>query len=71
MDADDGKDPWTIGQGVMVNSSADDADNMVDNKPTGLPEQGQEMEQGKEMSMHTPQSELQAPTPRPQTLDAP
>jgi hypothetical protein len=26
----DGKEPWTIGQGEMVNTSADDADAMVD-----------------------------------------
>jgi hypothetical protein len=42
-DEDDGKEPRTIGQREMVNTSADDADTMVDNEPTVLPEQGQEM----------------------------
>ena len=40
-DEDDGKEPWTIGQGEMVNTSADDVDPMVDDQPTMLPEQGQ------------------------------
>jgi len=30
-DEDDGKEPRTIGQGEMVNTSADGVDNMVDN----------------------------------------
>jgi hypothetical protein len=30
---DDGKEPWTIGQGEMVNSSADDVDTIVDDQP--------------------------------------
>ena len=29
-DEDDGKDPWTFGQGGMVNTLADDVDTMVD-----------------------------------------
>ena len=33
-DEDDGKEPWTIGQGEMVDISADDADTMVDDEPT-------------------------------------
>jgi hypothetical protein len=48
-DEDNGKEPRMIGQGEMVNPEADDADTMVDNQPTMLPEQGQEMGE------HTPQ----------------
>jgi len=32
-DEDDGKEPWTISQGGMVNTSADDVDIMVDDQP--------------------------------------
>jgi len=39
-DEDDGKEPWTIGQGEMVNTSADDVDTMVDDQPIVLSEQG-------------------------------
>jgi hypothetical protein len=39
-DEDNGKEPRTIGQGEMVNTSADDVDTMVDDEPTVLPEQG-------------------------------
>ena len=42
-DEDDGKEPWTIGQGEMVNTLADNVDTMVDNQPTVLSEQRQEM----------------------------
>jgi hypothetical protein len=42
-DEDDGKDPRMIGQGEMVNTSATDADTMVDDEPTVLAEQDQEM----------------------------
>jgi len=45
----------------MVNTSADDADTMVDDEPTVLPEQGQEMRE------HTPRPQPPAPDPRPQT----
>jgi hypothetical protein len=37
-DEDNGKEHRTIGQGDMVITSADDADTMVDNQPTVLPE---------------------------------
>jgi hypothetical protein len=37
-DEENGKEPRTIGQGEMVNTSADDADTMADDKPTLLPE---------------------------------
>ena len=60
-DEDDGKEPRTIGQGVTVNSSADDVDTMVDHQPIVLPEQGQEMRE------HTPQTQPPAPAPQPQT----
>jgi hypothetical protein len=40
---DDGKEPQTIAPGEMVNTSADNADTMVDDQPIVLPEQGQEM----------------------------
>jgi hypothetical protein len=42
-DEDNGKEPGIIRQGEMVNTSADDVDTMVDDEPTVLPEQGQEM----------------------------
>jgi len=42
-DEDDGKEPRTIGQGEMVNSLADDVDDMSDNQPIMLPEQGHGM----------------------------
>jgi len=60
-DEDDGKEPRTIGQGEMVNTSADDADTMVDNEQTVLPEQGQEMRG------HNPRLQPPVPAPRPQT----
>jgi len=60
---DDGKEPRTIGQGEMVNTSADDVDTMVDDQPIVLPEQCQEMPE------HAPQSQPPAPAPRPQTPD--
>jgi hypothetical protein len=47
-DEDDGKEPWMICQGEMVNTSADDVDTMVDDQPIMLPEQGLEIHQ------HTP-----------------
>jgi hypothetical protein len=61
-DEDNGKEPWTTGQGELANTSADDDDNMVDNQPTVLPEQGQEMHQ------HTPRPQPPEPDAWPQTL---
>jgi hypothetical protein len=58
-DEDNGKEPQTIGQGQMVNTSADDADTMVDDQPTVLPEEGQDMLD------HTPWPQLLAPAPQP------
>jgi len=62
-DEDDGKEPRTIGQGEMVNTSADNVDPMVDDQPIVLPEQCQEM------CEHTPRPQPPAPAPRPQTPD--
>jgi hypothetical protein len=42
-DENDGKEPRTIGQGKMVNTSCVDVHTMVDDQPIVLPEQGQEM----------------------------
>jgi hypothetical protein len=53
-DEDDGKEPRTISQREMVNTSAENAYTMVDNEPTVLPEKGHEMEQGQEMRELTP-----------------
>jgi hypothetical protein len=58
---DDGKEHRRIGQGEMINTSADNADTMVDDEPTVLPKQG------KEMRDHTPRPQPPAPAPRPQT----
>ena len=58
-DEDNGKEPRMLGQGEMVNTSADNVDTMVVDEPTVLPKQGQEM------SEHTPRPQLQAPAPRP------
>jgi len=60
-DEDDGKEPRTIDQGEMVNTSADDADTMVDDKPMMLHLQGQEMRE------HTPRPQPLAPAPWPHT----
>jgi len=57
----DGKEPWTIGQGETLNTSAGYVDTMVDNQPIVLPQQGQEMRE------HTPQPKPPAPAPRTQT----
>jgi len=62
-DEDDGKEPRTIGQGGMVNTSADDVDTMVDDQPIVLREQCQEIRE------HTPRPQPPAPAPRPQTPD--
>jgi len=64
-DEDDGKEPRRIGQGEMVNRSAGDADTMLDDEPTVLPEQGQAMRE------HTPLPQPAAPAPRPQTPEPP
>ena len=56
-----GKEPRRIGQGVMLNTSADDADTMVDDQLTVLPEQGQEM------CEHIPRPQPLAPALRPQS----
>ena len=72
-DGDNGKEPGTIGQGEMVNAPPDDADTMVDDQPTVLPQQGQEMRN------HTPWPQPPAPAsrlhtseprPQPRTLES-
>ena len=70
-DEDDGKEPRTIGQGAMIYTSADDADTIVDDERTVIPEHGQETEQGQQMLEHTPWSEPLAPALRPQTQETP
>jgi hypothetical protein len=60
-DEDNGKEPRTIGQGEMVNSSVADADTTIDDQPAMLPEHGQEMRE------HTPRPQPPAAAPCPQT----
>jgi len=60
-DEDDGKEPRTIGQGELVNTSADDVDTMADDQPIVLPAQGQEMRE------NTPWPQPPGPAPGPQT----
>jgi len=62
-DEDDGKEPRTIGQGEMVNTSADDVDTIVDDETIMLPEQGQVMRKD------TPWPQPLAPATKPQTLE--
>jgi len=64
-DENDGKEPRTIDQGEIVNTLADDADSMVNDEPTVLPEQGQVMRE------RTPRPQPLAPAPWPQTLEPP
>jgi hypothetical protein len=54
---DDGKEPWTIAQGDMVNTSPDDIDTMADNPALVLAEECQEMHE------HTPRPQPPAPAP--------
>jgi hypothetical protein len=49
----------------MVNTSADNADTMVDDEPSVVPEQGQEMRE------HTPWPQPPAPAPRQLTPEPP
>jgi len=60
-DEDDAKEPQTIGQGEMVNTSAEHVDTMVDDQQIVLPEQGQEMHE------HTPWPKTPAAAPQPRT----
>jgi len=61
---DDGKEPWTISQREMVNTSAENLDTMVDNQPIVLPEQGQVMRE------HTTGPQPAARAPWPQTAES-
>jgi len=63
-DEDDGEEPWTIGQGEIVNISAEDVHTMADDQPIGLHEQGQEMRE------HTPWPQPPAPAQRPRNPGA-
>ena len=45
-DEDEGKEPRAIGQGAMVNISADAVDTRVQNQPIMLPVHGQEVCEG-------------------------
>jgi hypothetical protein len=62
-DEDEGKEPWTLGRGEMVNTSPDDVDTMVDDETIVLPNHGQERHK------HTPPPQAPVATPQPQTLD--
>jgi len=62
-DEDDCKEPRTIGKGVMVNTSYDYVDIMVDDVPIVLHEQGQEIRD------HTARPQHPAPATRPLTPD--
>jgi hypothetical protein len=64
-DENDGKEPWTIGQGEMINTWADDAHTMVAAE-TIVPH-----EQGWEMRKQTPRPQPLAPAPHPQTPEPP
>jgi hypothetical protein len=59
---DAGKEPRTIGQGEMVNTSAYDVDTTVDDQPLVLPEQGQNMHK------HIPWPQPPTPAPWPLAL---
>jgi len=69
-DENDGKEPQTIGQREMVNTSADDVDTMADNQPLILPEQGHEMCEHSvrpQPPVPAPRTHTQEPRPQPQT----
>jgi len=65
QDEDDGKEPRTLGQGEMVNTSADDIDTMVDDQAIVLPEKGQEMRE------HTPRPQHPVSAPQPKPRESP
>jgi hypothetical protein len=65
-DGDDGKERRTIGQEEIVNTLADDADTMIYDEPTVLPEQDQELREHiprPQPPAHAPQSETPKPSP--------
>jgi len=71
-DENNGKEPRTIGQGEMVNTSADDADIMVDDRPTVLAEEGHEMHvyaPRPQPPATAPQPHTPEPHPRPRTAE--
>ena len=66
-DEDNGKEPRTIGQGEMVNTSADNVDTMVDDEATVLPGQVPEMcEYTQRPPPPAPAALPQTPKPPPQ-----
>jgi hypothetical protein len=62
-DENDGKEPRTMSQGEMVNTSAGDVHTMLDAQPIVLPETCQEMRE------HTTRPQPQGAAPRPQIPD--
>jgi len=60
-DEDDGKEPRTISQGEIVNTSGNDVDTMVNDHPIMLPDKGQKMRE------HTSQPEPPGAAPRTHT----
>ena len=60
-DGDNGKEPRTIGEGEIINTSACDFHTRGDNQPVVRPEHGQEMRK------HTPRPQHHAPTAWSQT----
>jgi len=69
---DDGKDPRTIGHREKVDTSADDANAMVDEEPTAQPEQGQVMRNQfsrPQLASPAPWQQCPARSPRPRTVE--
>jgi len=69
----DDKEPWSIGQGDMVHTSADDVQSMVNDQPTMLPEQGQAMCEDSprpQPPAPTPWAQTPEPLPRPRTPES-
>jgi hypothetical protein len=60
-DEDDGKEPRTIGEREMINTSADHTDTILDDQPSALPRHAQEMLE------NTPRVQAPAPAARPET----
>jgi hypothetical protein len=67
-DEGDDKEPQTIGQGEIVNTSADHIGTIVNIQPIVLPEQGQHIRKHSPQSQHlahAQRSETPEPRPRP------
>jgi len=63
QEEDDGKEPRTLDEAEMVNTSADDVVTIVADQPIVQPEQGQVMRD------HDPRAQPPAPAPWPGTLE--